>query len=109
MQLRRQLPKLKYEGICPGATGAPVIATIQPSPLQAGAANRKEPGKTRLGVALLIGNSQYWNLPLNSVRSDLSRMSPTLEAIGFQVVIRENLRDPKQFQETLAEVLKKEN
>jgi len=119
VELRRLLPKSTYEGICSlsTSTATVTVAASQSAPAlvsakaatPAAAVSRKEAGKTRLGVALLIGNSQYWNQPLSSVRSDLDGMKESLEAIGFQVAIRENLRDPKQFQDALAEFLKKEN
>ncbi len=65
--------------------------------------------KARAGIALLIGNSEYWNMPLNSVKSDLKGMSATLASAGFAVTTKENLRSPRQFVEALDDVLKKEN
>ena len=111
IELRRRLRKSTYDSICtlPSSTTGAEVARTQPPPSQAGSANRKDGAKTRSGIALLIGNSEYSSAPLASVRSDLNGMSSTLEASGFQVLIRDNLRDPKQFQDALAEVLRKEN
>jgi hypothetical protein len=105
-RLRSELPKEKSEAIC----NLSAAARPEPEPEKAVAPQPSAPtkGKMRLGIALVIGNSDYWNQPLNSVKADIKNMSEALEALGFQVTSRENLSNPKQFQDALEEVLKKE-
>lgn len=105
-RLRSELPKEQSEAIC----NLSAAARPEPEPEKALVSPPSAPtiGKMRLGIALVIGNSNYWNQPLNSVKADIKNMSETLQALGFQVTIRENLSDPKQFQDALDEVLRKE-
>jgi hypothetical protein len=86
-------------------------APPEPEPARAVVSQPFAPAKAkmRLGIALVIGNSDYWNQPLNSVKADVKNMSESLEALDFRVAIRENLSNPKQFQDALKEVLNKEN
>lgn len=105
--LRSELPVETYNRLCKRPTSA--IAVPEKPAVQAGTVRTREAANTRLGIAILIGNSDYWNLPLASVKSDVRQMSATLESLGFQVAIRENLKYPQQFEETLADVLRKEN
>jgi hypothetical protein len=110
--LRTEMPKDRYESICgvipgggPGGNGEgtePAAARVEPAKQAAG-------NGTRLGIALLIGNSDYWNLPLSSVKSDVQGMSEALASLGFRVNVKENLRGPKEFQDALRDVLKTEN
>jgi hypothetical protein len=106
-RLRSELPKEQSEAIC----NFSVSARPEPEPEKAVVPQPSAPtkGKMRLGIALVIGNSDYWNQPLNSVKADIKNMSEALEAMDFQVTTRENLSNPKQFQDALDEVLKKEN
>ena len=109
-RLRSYILKERYEVICASAP-SPVNEAPEatPAPVKAVETESKGiPAAHRLGIALLIGNWDYWNLPLNSVKSDLRNMSAVLEALGFNVTVRENLRSPRQFSEALDEVLKKE-
>lgn len=105
-RLRSELPKEKSEAIC----NLSIAARPEPEPEKAVAPRPSAPakGKMRLGIALVIGNTDYWNQPLNSVKADIKNMSEALEAMGFQVTTRENLSNPKQFQDALDEVVKKE-
>jgi len=110
-RLRRDLPKGQYDRICDPASapapGTPEVVSAPPGAAEAvsGVASPR----SRLGIALLIGNWDYWNLPLNSVKSDLRQMSETLESLGFLVTVTENLRSPQQFVEALDSVLTREN
>ncbi len=105
-RLRSELPKEKSEAIC----NLSFVAPPHPEPEKAAVPQPSAPtkGKMRLGIALVIGNSDYWNQPLNSVKADIKNMSEALDTMGFQVTTRENLSNPKQFQDALDEVLKKE-
>jgi hypothetical protein len=106
-RLRGELGDVAYERVCPAAASTVVTSPVLPRVVaRTGRANLS---RVRLGIALLIGNSDYWNLPLKSVKSDIKHMGATLQAMGFEVRVRENLRDPRQFQEALVDVLKKEN
>jgi len=110
-RLRRDLPERQYSRICAPAS-APAPGTPEAISLPPPAAEAVSGGaspRSRLGIALLIGNWDYWNLPLNSVKSDLQQMSDTLESLGFRVTVTENLRGPQQFVEALDNVLTREN
>jgi hypothetical protein len=106
-RLRSELPREKAEAIC----NMSIAARPEPEPEKAVTPPPSAPakGRVRLGIALVIGNSDYWNQPLNSVKADIKSMSETLDAIGFKVTTRENLSNSKQFQDALTEVLKKED
>jgi hypothetical protein len=105
--LRAQLDRQVADGICPATGGSESLLTArndttpQLSP-SIGTGNTKG----RVGIALVIGNSAYWNVPLNSVKSDTRQMTETLTALGFEVVVRENLAEPRQFQEAVLTLLK---
>lgn len=117
-RLRKSLSEAVYTRICraspgqaPGApyAGAPSAAApvdAAPAPPAIDAAGGVAPAKLRLGVALLIGNWDYWNLPLNSVKADLQNMADALKRAGFVVFERENLRGPRQFVDALDETLR---
>jgi hypothetical protein len=112
IQLRMEMPKEQYESVCGGVSGGAVAANgteTRPIVEQAQTVPQPAVDRTRLGVALLIGNSDYWNLPLNSVKSDVQGMRDVLASLGFQAIVKENLKDPKEFQEALHEFLRKEN
>jgi len=104
--LRTHIGAARYTEICPSATAAAPVAAARP--LDPDAPTTPAAAKTRVGIALLIGNYEYWNTPLNSVKSDLQGMSDTLRSLGFVVNARENLRNPRQFGDALEDVLKKE-
>jgi hypothetical protein len=109
-RLRRYVPEGRYNRICAPAP-APAAGTaeaIAPPPAAAEAVSADAPAKSRLGIALLVGNWDYWNLPLNSVKSDLGQMTETLKTLGFRVTVMENLRGPQQFVEALDDVLTRE-
>ena len=55
----------------------------------------------------MIGNSDYFDLPLNSVKEDIKGMNDALTGLGFQVTVRQNLRNPGEFQQALGDFLKK--
>jgi hypothetical protein len=109
-RLRKYVPDEKYKRICAPAS-APAAGkpeAIAPPPAAAAAVSGDAPAKSRLGIALLIGNWDYWNLPLNSVKSDLQHMSETLETLGFRVTVKENVRGPQQFAQALGDMLAEE-
>jgi hypothetical protein len=108
--LRGRIPAKKYGEICsstPSAATMPAAPAEEvaaaPDAVEGGAAGA--PTRTRLGIALVIGNWDYWNAPLNSVKEDVRHMSETLEALGFAVTRKENLRNPRQFGAALDQVL----
>ncbi len=98
-------PSKPTEGPQPPKQGraAPAIAAGEPKP-----AENSPPPKTRTGIALLIGNSEYWSTPLSSVKFDLQGMKEALENLGFTVVVRENLKRPQDFTDALGRTLKEE-
>ena len=106
-RLRRLVPERQYNRICAPVSapvaGAAAAETISP-PTPVAVSGDAAP-KSRLGIALLIGNSDYWNAPLTSVKFDLQQMRGTLEALGFRVTVKENLKAPQQFVEALDDVL----
>jgi len=111
-QLRKSLSEATYSRICRASSG-PAAGTPDGATPGA-AAPAPPPGETagdgaprlRLGVALLIGNWNYWNLPLNSVKFDLQNMEDALKAAGFKVFVRQNLMGPRQFVDALDETLR---
>lgn len=105
--LRKSVAAKRYDEICP-SDSTPETAGSVPAPAATDNISRATPSKTRIGIALLIGNSEYWNMPLNSVRNDLRGLGGTLESLGFVVTTTENLRTPRHFIEALDDVLKKE-
>jgi hypothetical protein len=60
----------------------------------------------RRGIALLIGNINYPEDPLNSVREDLGGMRPALEELGFETDVRTNLDRPEDFRAALSDFLR---
>ncbi len=110
-EARKYGPEDLYNRIClapsakaPKATEpGPPAAGAQPAPADPNAAPR-----SRTGLALLIGNSDYWDTPLNSVKNDLQGMKETLENLGFTAVVRENLKRPQDFTDAVARILKDE-
>jgi uncharacterized caspase-like protein len=104
--LRKTMPPARFEEICalaaaPGVTdAAPAAATSEPD------AAMPAPAPARPGIALVIGNWNYWDTPLNSVRSDVQNLRAALEARGFLTTAKENLRTPRQFAEALDATLR---
>jgi hypothetical protein len=109
-RLVKYIPARRYGEIC-AAEAASLTTTAAPPAVPAADENAapSAPAKSRLGIALLVGNSDYWNLPLNSVKNDIRGMEDSLKSLGFVVTTKENLRNPRQFSEALDEVLKREN
>jgi hypothetical protein len=103
-RIRKLVADETWTAIC-GTASVPA-APAMPPPVEAAAAGEEVPARTRLGVALLIGNWDYWNLPLNSVKSDLQNMKEALEAASFDVTVRENAKTPRQFLDALDDTLK---
>ena len=107
--LRGLMTAETYTNICsyvPADTGQPLISAAVESVVPSAAEGSSATVARRLGVAMLIGNSSYWNVPLNSVENDIQNMSEALEAIGFDVAVRKNLKEPKDFRDALAAVVK---
>jgi len=108
-RLRKSLSAATYARICPVSpvSSSAVSGPVEPAPaaiepaVAADPANAAVPPKIRSGIALLIGNSDYWNLPLNSVKQDLENMEEALKAAGFEVSVQRNLKGPRQFVEAL--------
>lgn len=105
--LRKSLRGARYDELCsasaPSGAATPSAPLPQPAPEVGTGGN----ARTRTGIALLIGNYDYWNTPLNSVKGDLRSMSDALRSLGFAVTVKENLRNPRQFVDALDEVLEK--
>ena len=97
-------PAKAPEAVVPAPPPAAVAAPAgEPKPV----AGPPRPN-SRTGVALLIGNSEYWNTPLTSVKKDLQGMKEALENLGFSVTVRENLRRPQEFTDALSKTLAEE-
>ena len=64
---------------------------------------------TRVGLALVIGNSKYAQAELPSVDIDVKTMSDALKSLNFDVVERYNLKSPREFEEALRSFLKDRN
>jgi hypothetical protein len=130
--LKKRIPPKRYSDICGAASGtaaapaAPAAAAaptaplapaapaaapegVAPAPDPSGEAMGAALARPRLGIALLIGNWDYWNVPLNSVKEDLRNMSQALGDLGFSVTVKENLRNPRQFIDALNQTLEREN
>ena len=107
-RLRKLFSASTYDRICFAAsnrpTDAPVPATPATATAEAAGTGRRP--KDRLGMALLIGNWDYSNAPLYSVRKDLEGMSAALKRLGFEVVVAENLRGSQDFGRALGEALR---
>jgi caspase domain-containing protein len=121
-RILKAIPARRYTEICatesrpaaPLAVAAPSAPAAPPAPVtpaveEVPAVAPSSVARSRTGIALVIGNSDYWNLPLNSVKNDIRSMEETLRSLGFAVTTKENLRSPRQFGEVLDEVLKREN
>jgi hypothetical protein len=106
--LGSRIPPRRYLELCPPETTTPTTTAAAPAASESTRATSGPVPRNRLGIALLIGNSDYWNLPLNSVKNDIREMEATLSAVGFAVTTKENLRHPRQFAEALDDVLKRE-
>lgn len=77
----------------------PLLATGQSSPSSAGAQRR--------GIALLIGNINYPEDPLESVREDMKGMQEALTGIGFDTDVVTNLDRPEDFRAALGQFLRR--
>jgi len=64
---------------------------------------------TRVGLALIIGNSNYAQAELPSVDVDRKTMATAFRSLGFQVREVENLQRPRDFEEELRTFLKDES
>lgn len=109
--LQKHMGPARYKAICTPTSGVvpPAVAPAVPAAVPDHISTAQAGSAHRIGLALLIGNSVYWDTPLNSVKSDLKEMSKTLSSLGFSVTTRENLKGPQQFAEALEEVLRTEN
>lgn len=108
-QLRDRMTSEAYEAICgwaPPDTGQSLMNEIVENAADVSTVGSSPTTAKRLGVALLIGNSSYWDVPLSSVENDLHNMSEALEAVGFDVAVRKNLKEPKNFLDALEGVVK---
>lgn len=115
-EARRLGPEDLYNRICLAVPTRPPqapkpgtqVAGREPKPADKPAEIAPPAPRSRTGIALLVGNSEYWNTPLNSVKKDLQGMKEALENVGFTVVVRENLRRPQDFTEALTTALLEE-
>lgn len=64
------------------------------------------PPSQRAGIALVIGNSAYKDDELPTVEGDKTAIANALRSQHFQVVERENLTRPRDFEDALQSVLK---
>ncbi|MEZ0372755.1 MAG: caspase family protein [Candidatus Sericytochromatia bacterium] len=53
-------------------------------------------------VALVIGNKDYASSPLNNTLNDARDMAAKLKALGFEVTLKENLRDEKEMKKAVS-------
>jgi len=67
------------------------------------------PPPSRVGIALVIGNSRYAQAELPSVVTDRTTMAKALRSLGFTVREVEDLQRPRDFQEELQTFLRSEN
>jgi Caspase domain len=88
------------------ANAIPVAA--QP-PDAAASALMATPASSRVGLALVIGNSRYAQAELPSVANDRAGMARALASLGFTVREVEDLQRPRDFQEELHTFLREEN
>jgi hypothetical protein len=64
--------------------------------------------KSRVGVALVIGNSKYAQAELPTVREDRAAMAKNLQSLGFDVHEVEDLQRPRDFEDEIRTFLKSE-
>jgi hypothetical protein len=64
---------------------------------------------SRVGLALVIGNSSYAQAELPTVETDRSTMAAALRSLGFKVHEAMNLARPRDFEEELRTFLRDEN
>src|SRR6185503_14327926 len=67
------------------------------------------PARTRVGLALVIGNSDYAQSELPTVNRDRETMVQSLRSLGFTVSEARNLQRPRDFEEALTNLLDREN
>jgi hypothetical protein len=72
----------------------------------AGQSNSPPRAPLRRGIALLIGNINYPDDPLDSVEEDLRGMKPALEALGFETDVRRDLDKPDDFRNVVGQFLR---
>ncbi len=101
-------PPIAARDLPPDATQVPPPAVSQdPVPVAVQAPAPVVP--SRVGLALVIGNSKYAQAELPTVDVDRASMVKSLESIGFKVKPVENLDRPRDFEEALTSFLKEEN
>jgi uncharacterized caspase-like protein len=61
----------------------------------------------RRGIALLIGNINYPEDPLDSVQEDLRGMQPALESLGFETEVARDLDRPEDFRTAVGQFLRR--
>lgn len=81
-----------------------LLALLLPLSLLGQSGSPSKPGQRR-GIALLIGNINYPEEPLESVREDMKGMQETLQGIGFDTDVVLNLDRPEDFRAALGQFL----
>jgi hypothetical protein len=103
--LRAQLSSAGINGLCDNraAEDSAFIAAAARPP--AGNDTQTGGNKPRLGVAVLIGNSDYPNDNLDAVRNDIEGMEEALTALGFETATLRNLDSADDFRKNIAHLL----
>jgi hypothetical protein len=96
--LRATMAAAGYNDICATMASSSTGVAATPSTTQPGKAKR-------IGIALLIGNSDYPEDQLDAVRHDIEGMSSVLVDLGFEVVEAPNLDTTQEFHQTIANFL----
>ncbi len=95
--LRARMVAVGVTNVCPANSN---------SRTETAAKDTTEPPKAkRVGIALLIGNSDYPEDQLDAVRHDVEGMAKVLTELGFEVVEAENLDTAQEFRQTTANFL----
>lgn len=85
--------------ICPASSNAKAENAVNDATTQPAKANR-------VGIALLIGNSDYPDDQLDAVRHDIEDMDRVLGELGFEVKEAENLDTSQEFRQAADNFLK---
>jgi len=91
------------------AAQTPETATAPAQSAEPTAEHPTTPPASRVGLALVIGNSRYAQAELPSVALDRSSMAKALQSQGFKVREVEDLQRPRDFLEELQTFLVAEN
>lgn len=67
------------------------------------------PVRTRVGLALVVGNSDYAQAELPTVNRDRETMVQSLRSLGFTVSEARNLQRPRDFEDALTTLLERED